>query len=172
MAHLLTDQKSEKGFTLIELVVYVAIFAIVGTLGGTVLDFALKSKSSTNRSNDVFFSTERAMTQIVEHVHGASSVTNASGSTLILLEGTTSTIISLQSNGIVIKEGANTTTTVTPSSLFVETLSFTSSTNTLLNNDFTAQNASVQIRITAGYNDGGVIDAGTRYTLQTTALPL
>jgi prepilin-type N-terminal cleavage/methylation domain-containing protein len=165
-------QKQKGGFTLIELVVYVAIFAIVGTLGGTVLDFALKSKSSTNRSNEVFFGTERAMTQIVQHIHGASSVTTASGSTLVIQESGASTIISLQSNGIVIKEGTNTTTTVTPSSLFVETLSFTSSTNTLVNNDFTAQNASVQISITAGYNDGGVIDAGTRYTLQTTALPL
>ncbi len=158
--------KHRSGFTLIELVIYFGIFAVMVALGGVVLSYALKSKNSTGRASEVFLGTERALLQIIDEVHSASAVTSASGNTLQLKmvdPASDPAIISLVSGGVTLKEGTNATTTITPSTIIVSSLSFTKINNA---------SSSVQVKITAGYNDNGTVDPNTLYSLQTAAFPL
>lgn len=163
-------QNDRGGFTLIEFIVYVAIFAIIGTLGATLLEYGLRSKKTTGRMGEVYLTAERAMSQIVDRVHSATAVASASGSTLQLIMASSSqspTFISLLNSEITLKEGSNATTTLTSSStIFIQSLSFTAVKNP------SPSATSVQVMMTAGYNDSGSVDTGTLYTLQTTALPL
>lgn len=154
------------GFTLIELLIYLSIFAVIGVLGATVLDFTLRNKVATTRTNEVYIAVERTVSQIVDRVHAANSITSGSGSTLQLAMSSGAinpTTFSLESNAVTIKEGANASSTLTPSTIFVTGLSFTKINNT---------SSSVQIVITAGKAIDGAADATTLYRLQTTALPL
>lgn len=161
-------QKAEakKGFTIVELLIYLSIFAILGGLAATVLDFTLRNRVVISRSNEVYLATERALSQIVDRVHAATKVTSASGSTLQLQMPSASldpTFFSLSGGQVTIKEGLSATSTITPSSIIVDTLSFTKINNST---------SSVQIRIRAGYSEAGTVKETTLYQLQTTALPL
>ena len=168
-------RESLRGFTIIELVVYIAIFAVIGTLGAMVFNYALVSKKTSGRSSEVYLQTERTMHQIVDRVHAAISI-NSTGNTLLNLQmaspAASTTIFSLGSSGNVqMQENQGTITTISASTLYVTALTFATTSNTILGEGGT--NVSVRMRITAGYNEDGAVDANTpQYTLQTTALPL
>ncbi len=154
------------GFTIVELLIYLSIFAVLGGLAATVLDFTLRNRAVISRSNEVYIATERALSQIVDRVHASTKVTSASGNTLVLQmpsAGVDPTIFSLVANQVTIKEGTTATSTITPTTVIVDTLSFTKINNST---------SSVQIRIRTGYNSAGVVEETTLYQLQTTALPL
>ncbi len=160
-------QKSLKGFTLIEAIVYVGIFVMVATLGATVFDFALRSKRTSGRMGDVYMNANRTMQQIVDRVHAASYIKSASGNTLVLwMNDNTSTTFSLVNNAVTQQEGVGLVTTTTPSTLFVSDLTFTAVKNPA------PSATSTQIILTVGYNNEGVLDSATTYTLRTTVLPL
>lgn len=154
------------GFTIIELLIYLSIFAILGGLAATVLDFTLRNRVVISRSNEVYLASERVLSQIVDRVHASTKITSASGNTLVLQmpsAGINPTIFSLVADQVTIKEGSSATSTITPATVIVDTLSFTEITNST---------SSVQINIRMGYNNAGVVEETTLYQLQTTALPL
>lgn len=156
------------GFSLIELIVYFSIFALAVALGGTVFTFALYGKRAVRELSAVHSSTQRAVEQMVDRVHIAQTVLDAS-TTLNLKMASSSldpTIFSLLGGVVRIKEGSASAVDVTPATVYVNSLSFVKVTNP------SPSTSSVQIIITAGYNDDGAAKPGTEYTLQTTAMPL
>jgi type II secretory pathway pseudopilin PulG len=160
---------ARKGFTLVELLIYLGIFAIIGILGGQVVSAVLKTRASVSRSNEVQLNTSRVLQQIVDRVHTAVTINGAS-TTLSLRMADSSknaTIISLSATGTVtIAEGTSLPVPMTPSTVNVTALTFTLLTNP------DPSTSSVQIAITGAYNNVGVADTNTVYSLRTTALPL
>ncbi len=159
------DQGFKSGFTLFELIIYITILAIIGTVGATVLDYSLSTKAKVSRLSEVNLNLERAMLQMVDRVHTSQSITDAS-STLILKMADASkdpTVFALSSGTATIQEGSGSAIAITPPTVTVISLQFTKITNT------NPATSSVRIIISAGYNDNGAIDQNTRYTLQTTA---
>ncbi|MDI6821016.1 MAG: hypothetical protein QMD65_02430 [Patescibacteria group bacterium] len=163
-----------EGFTLIELMIYVSVFVVIGALGATVLDFTLRTKKVNTRLNEVYLNTEKAISQIIERVQVSTVIKDTTTSDILDLEMASSTInptkFTLQNSAVVIKEGNNATTTITPSTIIVSLLSFTRISNA--SSTINSSSTSVQITIRAAYNDNGAADEATSYTLQTTAMPL
>lgn len=160
--------KSGAGFSILELIIYIGIFAVMGVLGAFVFDFSIRSKQYTTRTNEVYFNTQRVLAQIVDRVQTA-VVINGASTTLNLKMSDASkdpTIFALSSNAVTLQEGSGESISITPTTLFVNALTFVQVDNP------SPSTSSVRIVITGGYNDDGVFDSATSYTLQTTALPL
>ncbi|MDI6734244.1 MAG: hypothetical protein QMD50_01980 [Patescibacteria group bacterium] len=162
------------GFSLLELIIYISIFVVIGTLGAMVLDFALRTKKINTRSNEVYLNTEKALAQIIERVQVSTLVNDTTTSSTLDLKMASSSIdptkFSLQDGVIIIKEGSNATTTITPSTIIVNVLSFERVVNA--SSTINSSSTSVKITVSASYNDNGVADTNTTYALQTTAGPL
>ena len=123
----LKAKEAKSGFTLIELIIYVLIFGIVGTLASGVLVLAFKTKSSVGRTSEVHTVTQRALSQIVERVQSSITVSDAS-TTLNLARGLPSespTIFALSSGVLTIKEGSGAAVQITPATLLITSLTFT-----------------------------------------------
>lgn len=156
------------GFTLLELIIYLTIFGIVGTLAAGVFNFALKARVVVGREAEVQSTAQRVLEQMIERVHASLGINDASSTlSLKMADGAKDpTIFGLSSGEVTIKEGAGATLSITPTTTLTTQLSFTKITNP------SPATSSVQITITVGYNEGGVAASSTLYTLQTTALPL
>jgi len=156
------------GFTLLELILYITIFSIVGTLAASVFSFALKSKVSIGRLNEVQLDSQRMFAQIVDRVHTATTINDASSTLSLKMADATKdpTIIAVSSSAITLKEGSGAAISITPSTTLVTALTFTLITNP------SPSTSSVQIKMTTGYSSAGVADSNTLYSLQTTAMPL
>ncbi|OHB22859.1 MAG: hypothetical protein A2939_03565 [Parcubacteria group bacterium RIFCSPLOWO2_01_FULL_48_18] len=157
-----------KGFSLIELIVYFAIFGIAATLALSVFNFALEGKIAVRQMTEVHLNAQRTLEQIVERVRFSQTITDAS-STLQLAMASSSinpTIFGLSSGAITIKEGTGAAVSITPSTIYVSSLAFTKITNTA------PSTSTVKIQLTVGYNDKGTVKEGTEYSLQTVAMPL
>lgn len=162
------NNRGRGGFSIFELIIYISIFAIMGILGAFVFDYSVRSKQITSRSNEVFTNTQRMMSQMVDFVHNAVTINGASSTLNLKMSdsGKDPTVIALASGAITIKEGVGNATSVTPSALFVNSLTFTLITNP------SPSTSSVRIVLTAGYAVDSAADEKTLYTLQTTAAPL
>jgi len=160
---------SRSGFTLFELVLYIGIFAIIGTLAGSVFNFTLRGKVAVGGANAAGGNLSKAMLQIIDRVHSSLTINDASSTLNLKMSDSTKnpTIIGLSSGAITLKEGAGAAQSLTPSS----TLTVTALTFTLITNP-SPSTSSVQILITGGYNNNGTIDQGTVMTLRTSAMPL
>ena len=160
--------KGRAGFSIFELIIYISIFAIMGILGAFVFDYSVRSKQTTTRSNEVFTNTQRMMSQIVDLVHTSVTINDASSTLSLKMSDSAKdpTIVALTSGEITIKEGVGNATSVTPSVLFINSLTFALVTNP------SPSTSSVRIVLTAGYEVDGAADQNTLYTLQTTAAPL
>ncbi len=162
------DKGFKGGFTLFELIIYITILAMIGTVGAAVLNYSLSTKTKVGRLSEVNLNVERAMLQMVDRVHTSQSITGAS-STLILKMADASknpTVFALSSEAVTIQEGVGSALAITPPTVTIISLQFTKIDNA------SPATSSVRIIISAGYNDNGAIDQNTRYTLQTTAAPL
>lgn len=164
-------RNKRSGFTLIELMIYIVIFGIVATLGATVFDFALRTKDMTHRLTETQSGVQQAVQQIVDKVYTATDINDASSTlNLKMSDGTKNpTVFSLATGSLMMQEGAGAAVAVTPSTLYVSALTFTKFSNP---NPVGTATSSVQIRITAGYNEGSAADAKSLYTLETAALSL
>lgn len=164
-------RNKRSGFTLIEMMIYIVIFAIVATLGATVFDFALRTKDTTNRLTEAQSGVQQAVQQIVDKVYTAVDINDASTTLNLKLSDSTKnpTVFSLASGALMMQEGNNAAVAVTPSTLYVSALTFIKLSNP---NPAGTATSSVQIRITAGYNEGSAADTKSLYTLETTALSL
>lgn len=160
-----------RGFTILELTIYIVIFAIVGTLGAAVFDFTLRAKNVTSRLGDSQTALQQLLSQIVDRVYSATDINGASTTlNLKMAAGAIDpTIFSLASGTITMKEGAGAAVVISPDTLYITALSFSKISNA---NPGGTATSSVQIRITGGYNEGSAADPKTLYTLQTTALSL
>lgn len=160
-----------RGFTILELTIYIAIFAIVGTLGAAVFDFALRAKNATSRLGDSQTALQQVLSQMVERVYSATDINGASTTLNLKMSvgAKDPTVFALASGTVTMKEGASGTVVITPDTLYVTALVFSKISNASAAGTATS---SVQIRITGGYNEGSAADPKTLYTLQTTALSL
>ena len=156
------------GFTIIELIIYVLIFAVIGTLASAVFGLAVKSKTTIGRSGEIQISVQKAVEQIIDRVHSSLTINGASSTLSLKMSDVNKdpTIFSLSAGAVNIKEGTGAAAPVTPTTVFITSLSFTK-----IDNPAPAT-SSVQIQITGGYNNAGVADSSTLYSIQTTALPL
>lgn len=157
------------GFSLVELIVYFAIFAVAGTVALSVFSYALRGKVAIRQLTEVHLNSERMMEQIVDRVRTAQTIYDASSTlNLTMANGAQNpTIISLVSGAITIKEGNGAAAAIlSTSTVWVSALSFTEVTNP------DPSTSSVKISFTAGFNQGNAISPGTDYTLQTVAMPL
>lgn len=156
------------GFTLLELILYLLIFAAIATLGGTVLNFSLEGKGVVGKYSEVQTAVDRVAAQMIEKVHQSVRVIDAS--TTLNLEMASSTInptiFALSGGAITTKEGSAAAVSTTPAAIFVSSLNFTKIDNPA------PSTSSVRIKITAGYNASGTAEADSLYSVQTTALPL
>lgn len=163
------QNKQLAGFTLFELIIYLTIVAVVGTVGGAVLTYALNAKTAVGRHGEVQNQTQRALLQIVDRVHASQGITSAASALTLKMSNPAKdpTVFALSSGAVTIQEGAGSAVAITPSStVTVSSLAFTKIDNP------SPATSSVRIVITASYNNNGVADPNTRYTLQTTAAPL
>lgn len=154
---------------MVELILYFAIFGIVATLGVSVFSFALKGRTAVRQLAEVHVNTQHAVEQIVDRVHVAVTINDASSTLNLKMSDSAKdpTVFALSSGAITIQEGTSTASAITPSTVVVSSLSFTKITNP------SPATSSVQIRVTAGYNDGsGAAAPGTSYSIQTSAAPL
>ncbi len=161
--------KTRSGFTILELIIYIVIFAIVATLGTSVFSFAVKAKGYVGELSEVQINMSKAVDEIVGRVHASTGIISASGSTLSLSLASSSvnpTVFSLSGGELMVQEGSGAVAPVTPSTILITSLAFTVVSNP------SPSGPSVQIKITAGYNKGGVVDPATVYSIQTTAMPL
>lgn len=151
--------------------IYIVIFAIVATLGATVFDFALRTKDTTHRLTETQSGVQQAMQQIVDKVYTAIDINDASTTLNLKMSDSTKnpTIFSLATGSLMMKEGSSAATAVTASTIYITALTFTKFSNP---NPGGTATSSVQIRITAGYNEGSAADTKSIYTLETTALSL
>jgi len=162
------NSKHRRGFTILELIIYIVIFGIIGTLGAAVFSFATKSKIYIGELTEVQLNETQALSRIVNQVHAATKINSAGAALSLAMSSSTNnpTVFSLSNGAILMQQGSGAAAAITPSSIIISNLSFTSITNP------SPSTTSVQISITAGYNNNGVIDSNTTYSLRTTAVPL
>jgi type II secretory pathway component PulJ len=160
---------SNKGFTLIELIIYFVIFAIISTVGVTMLSAALDTRNTIKELSETQIQVQRIIEFMVDKVRTSSSISASTTASELWLNRSAAaenpTVFRLSGSSITIQEGTNPQETITPSTILVTELVFT-----LFSNPAPAT-SSVRIRLTAGYNAGGSVSPGTSYTLQTTAMP-
>ncbi|MBI2591785.1 MAG: prepilin-type N-terminal cleavage/methylation domain-containing protein [Candidatus Brennerbacteria bacterium] len=166
--YLRLSASKEKGFTIIELILYVLIFAIIGTLAAAVFGLAIKSKTTIGRSGEVQLNVQKAVDQMIDRVHSSLAINDASSTLSLKMSDSAKdpTIFALASGTITIQESSSPAAAITPSSVFFTSLNFTKI------NNIAPATSSVQIKITGGYNSAGVADSSTLYSIQTTAMPL
>jgi len=122
---------NKKGFTLIEVLLYTAIFAIVGGLTTgillTVTQVQQRESASAEVTGQLNFVMQR-LRQIVSESSNIEIPTSTTPSTLLKLRmqatSTDPTFISLSGNAIQLKEGSSATTTLTSDRVIVDTLNF------------------------------------------------
>jgi prepilin-type N-terminal cleavage/methylation domain-containing protein len=114
------NHKSESGFTLLEVIVYLALFAIVSS-GVVLLTLnAYYSRAKAVSIDEVSQNSRLVMGQIAQAIRNASSITSpatSTTSTLIRLQMPNSTrnptYFDLSSGAVVTKVGSNATSTLT-----------------------------------------------------------
>jgi len=165
-----TNKKPNKedGFSLIEVIVYFAIFGIITGLIATVFNFALQGKIVVTQLTEVQLNTQRVMEQMIDRVRFSATINDASTSLNLKMSSSTldPTIFGLSSGAVTIKEGSGPVVEITPSTIYVTSLLFTKITNP------DPSTSTVKIEMTVGYNEDGTAKTGTLYSLQTVAMPL
>ena len=120
----------KKGFTLIEIILYVAVFAIVAALMVVILTTALQVGSRESSSAEVSAQLHFATQTIQRLVRASSNIDIQAGvpaSTLRLRmpdPNQDHTVISLGGSAILMKQGTSPTSSITTSRVVVDSLSF------------------------------------------------
>src|SRR3989344_1728423 len=120
----------QTGFTLIEVILYVAIFAIVAAIMVVILTTALQVGSRENSSAEVSAQLHFATQTIQRLVRDSSNIDIQAGvstSTLILRmadQNQDPTVLSLVNGVILMRQGSNPTSSITTNRVVVDQLSF------------------------------------------------
>lgn len=129
---IFTATQKSQGFTLIEMLIYTAIFSIV--IGALVSFIQLMSQSRINNQivlevNDQGSGVVRVITQTLRNAVGINSPATATSASLLsintTLASTTPTVFGIISGSLYKKEGANATTTLTNNKVAASNLQFT-----------------------------------------------
>ncbi len=164
------------GFTIFELIIYLVIFGVVGTVAVQVLSSALQAKIISGQISEVQTASQRIMELMVSKVHTSKSIIGVS-STLHLEMGDASknpTIFNFNCSQnisgvaracISMQEGTS-SVVITPPTVTVRSIS-----SALITNP-SPSTSSVQLAFTLAYWANGAVPSSTIYTLQTVAMPL
>lgn len=157
--------KSQKGFTLIELVIYMGLMAIVVGLFAGILVTIVRIQTQQVSSRQVASELNFIMNTITRDIRDSLTV-SVTTSTLTLttsLASTTPTIITLSEGAVAKREGTNATSTLSTSRVVADALEFTDLESGGIH--------AVQVILTLSFNTDNVTQEFTQ-TLQTTAAPL
>lgn len=130
-------QRTTDGFTLIELIIYIAVSAIILMGIATFFGLLFYAQVNTRSIAEVDEQGVAAMMLITQYIRNASAITfplaGAASSTLIiqpLASSTATTTLNLSGASLQIKEGTSTAVSLTASSTVVTGLTFTNLTAT------------------------------------------
>ncbi|KKU21986.1 MAG: hypothetical protein UX33_C0017G0002 [Candidatus Azambacteria bacterium GW2011_GWC1_46_13] len=140
---------NQKGFTLIELIIYIAIFAVISLVLTDFFITLAKVRAQTEARGEVRQNLSRTMERLSQVIHSASGVNSASGNTLSLAmtdSAKNPTIFTVTENALTIQEGASPATALTSDKVIIGKLSFAS-----INNPSPAKK-SVQLSVTVDYD--------------------
>lgn len=121
---------AKKGFTLIEIILYVAVFAIVAALMVVILTTALQVGSRESSSAEVSAQLHFATQTIQRLVRSSSNIDIQAGVPTSVLRlrmpdpNQDPTVISLSGTAILMKQGSSPTSSITTSRVVVDALSF------------------------------------------------
>ncbi len=157
--------KSNRGFTLIELVIYTGLTVIVLGLLGGILVTVTRVQGVQNSSAQVTKELSFLMSSIEQAIHGATAIDSVSATSLTFTtEGVSKTIAYLGDPDykVTITDPANGTQELSSTKIKIDELTFTDL------RDGSTANRAIQIKITASANTDNVQKAFTR-TIQSTA---
>lgn len=140
---------NQKGFTLIELIIYIAIFAVISLVLTDFFITLTKVRAQTEARGEVRQNLARTMERVSQVIRSASGVNSASGNTLSLAmtdSAKNPTIFTVTGNVLTIQEGASPATALTSDKVIISKLSFTS-----INNPSPAKK-SVQVAMMVDYD--------------------
>jgi prepilin-type N-terminal cleavage/methylation domain-containing protein len=161
-----------QGFTLIEIIIYLLIFGVVGTVAANVLNAAIQAKVIVAENTQVQLDSQRVMERLVDLVHSSVGIQTTSTTNLVVLQmadpSKNPTIIraSDATLGITIQEGASAAVSIQPSTLTVVSYSMGYWSNP------SPSTSTAFFNITFGYKSNGQLVNGTQYTVSTNAMPL
>ncbi len=156
-------QARTSGFTLIELIIYIALAAIIVVTVLQVTLLILSAKGKTASESDVQQYLRTALQRMTIDTLNSQRVTGADTGILSLATPTGTTTFYLANGVIYRKEGANLALAITPANLRVQTLQFSN-----LSNGAAAQTISIAISVTdpAAPPGGNSLTAQTSVTLR------
>ena len=166
---------SQQGFTLIEIIIYLVIFGIVGTVAASVFTSAIEAKVIVGQNSQLQIDMQRVMERIVDSIHSAKAIQTSSTTSIIRLEMADSaknpTVITIGSTGnnmypVTIQEGAGSAIRISPGTLSIYTTSFATYTN------LSPSTSSVLIVLNGAYYTNNDYVTSTLYALRTVAMPL
>ena len=140
---------SQKGFTLIELIIYISIFIVFSLVLTDFFVTLIKVRAQVEARSEVRQNISRALERVAQTVHFASGVNSVSGSTVSLAMPEPlkdPTVFTLTGNALTIQEGASSPAALTSNKVIVSKLSFVG-----INNPSPAS-PSVQIAMTIDYD--------------------
>lgn len=125
-SYLTGQVKKQKGFTLIETLIYIGIFSIVALSLSGILWNTLRINSNQQAANEVDENLRYVLSVLNEKVRGSIAIDSASSSTLVLKNGSyTNTTFSVTGGVLYLQEGAGTPIAVTSNKVVVDSLVFT-----------------------------------------------
>lgn len=155
----------QKGFTLIELVIYMGLMSIVVGLFAAILVTIVRIQTQQTSSRQVASELNFVLNTISRDVRSSQALSIATSTLTITTSeaSTTPTIITIEDGAIAKKEGSNATSTLTTSRVIADELTFTELAN--------GSSQAVQIILTLSFNTENPTQVYTQ-TLQTTAASL
>jgi len=156
---------NQRGFTLIELVIYMGLMSIVVGLFAAILVTIVRIQTQQTSSRQVASELNFIMNTITRDVRNSQALSVTSSTLTITTNeaSTTPTIITLADGAVAKKEGTNATSTLSTNRVVADALAFTELSSG------TAK--AVQIVLTLSFNTSNPTQVFTQ-TLQTTAAPL
>ena len=159
------DGQDFRGFTLIELIIYLGLFSILTMLITRIAFTVLSGSAAAGKKEEVASASTRALLALISRVQASEDIEDASSTLRLRVTeaGKDPTTISVAQGTIFIEEGSGEPLPLTPPTLFVKTLAF---------EKYSQGNGtppSVHIVFAGGYNTNGVLDENTLYALTTTA---
>ena len=159
---------SHTAFTLLELLIYMAMAAILLAIVGSVGVSVLSNKARLNTLEDIGSDGRFVSQRVIDLIDSADSVNfpnygSASSSISLAMAETTKnpTIISVQNNRLMIKEGASTAQALTIADVQVSSLNFT-------NMSVSPEPATIRSQITLSSQSTGLSDYNLSRTFVTT----
>lgn len=158
---------SEKGFSLIELIIYIAIFGVVIAVGTQLLDVSGRIRNQTEARYEVQQNIRFVIEKITENIRKASAISGTyPGNTLTLTVSGQSVVFSLSSGVLTIQEGAGPVQNLTTSDVTVSAIGG-GNLFTKIDNPSPAK-STIQIKMKVDYNDLGSPDFIFGQEIQTT----